>query len=188
MIIVSELKKVFGHHSISVLNGGLPAWEKIDGPTETGPPSPVEPKNYKVPSIDKNLIRNYEQVLSNARAIENGQEGALVIDARPYARFTGEAPEPRAGLSSGAMPGSISIAFNQLVESGKLLDDDKLRHVFESNGVDISKDIITSCGSGITASILYFALDRIGAKHVAVYDGSWTEYAAQKDAIIVKKQ
>ncbi|GAN05060.1 3-mercaptopyruvate sulfurtransferase [Mucor ambiguus] len=178
--------KAFGHDSISVLNGGLPAWEKADGPVETGPPEPVEPQVYKVSHINKDIVRDYETVLSNARNIQQGKDGAQVLDARPYARFTGEAPEPRIGLSSGHMPGSISVAFNEVVESGEMLDDDKLRKVFESKGVDVDKEIITSCGSGITASILYLALERIGARKLAVYDGSWTEYAAKGDALIIK--
>ncbi|KAI7890865.1 Rhodanese-like domain-containing protein [Mucor mucedo] len=180
--------KAFGHNSISVLNGGLPLWEKSNGPIESGTPEPVAAKHYKTPKLNHDLVRDYQQVLNNARNIQNGQSGAQVIDARPHPRFTGEAPEPREGLSSGAMPGSINIPFGQVIQSGQMLDDDKLRHVFESNGVDISKDIITSCGSGITASILYLALERIGARHLAVYDGSWTEYASKDDCIIVKKQ
>lgn len=142
-------QKAFGHDSISVLNGGLPAWEKADGPVETGPPEPVKPQVYKVSRVNKDIVRNYETVLANARDIQQGKQGAQVLDARPYARFTGEAPEPRIGLSSGHMPGSISVAFNEVVESGEMLDDDKLRKVFESKGVDVDKEIITSCGNSI---------------------------------------
>lgn len=184
----SKHKKVFGHDAISVLNGGLSLWEKTGGAIETGEPKAIKPKTYKVPKINKDLVRDYQTVLANARSIQNGgQSGVQILDARPYARFTGDQPEPRPELSSGHMPGSISVAFNEVVESGQMLDDDSLRQVFEGKGVDINKEIITSCGSGITASILYLALERIGAKHLAVYDGSWTEYAGQKDAIIVKK-
>lgn len=168
------------------MNGGLPLWEKTGGPIETGQPKSVEPKKYKVPKINYDLVRDYKQVLKNAQQIQEGQSGAQVLDARPYPRFTGEAPEPREGLSSGHMPGSISVAFNEVVQSGEMLSDEELRKVFKSKGVDLSKDIITSCGSGITASILYLALERIGARHLAVYDGSWTEYAGKDDSIIVK--
>lgn len=124
----------------------MPLWEELDGPIETGQPQPVASKKYKVPKINTNLVRDYQAVLENARNIENGKGGAQVLDARPYARFTGEAPEPRAGLSSGHMPGSISVAFNEVVQSGEMLNNEQLRQVFESKGVDISKDIITSCG------------------------------------------
>lgn len=129
------------------MNGGLPAWEKVDGPLETGAPEPVEPKLYKVSHVNKDIVRDYQTVLANARSIQQGKDGAQVLDARPYARFTGEAPEPRIGLSSGHMPGSISVAFNEVVESGEMLNDDKLRKVFESKGVDVDKQIITSCGN-----------------------------------------
>ncbi|KAI9475434.1 MAG: Rhodanese-like domain-containing protein [Benjaminiella poitrasii] len=188
--------KVFGHKSVSVLNGGLPLWEKIDGPIEHGQPAPVEAKNYAVPTINKDLVRDYQYVLNNAREVlqeemanhDRHKVATQVLDARPYPRFTGEAPEPREGLSSGHMPGSISVAFNEVLNSatGEMLNDEELRKVFEAKGVDLSKEIIASCGSGITASILYLALERIGAQHLAVYDGSWTEYALKKDSIIIK--
>lgn len=180
--------KAFGHDAVSVLNGGLPLWEKTGGAIETGQPKEVEPKKYKVPKINHDLVRDYKQVLKNARQIQEGGSGAQVLDARPYPRFTGEAPEPREGLSSGHMPGSISVAFNEVIQSGEMLSDEELRKVFESKGVDLSKEIVTSCGSGITASILYLALERIGARHLAVYDGSWTEYAGKEDSLIVKSK
>ncbi|KAI8886083.1 Rhodanese-like protein [Backusella circina FSU 941] len=176
--------KAFGHESVSVLNGGLPIWEKDSGPTESGEPTPIQPATYHPSPINTDLVRDYQQVLANAKKQE-----AIVLDARPNARFTGEAPEPRAGLSSGHMPSSISVAFNEVIDpqTGAMLDDEKLHKVFvEQKGVDLSRPIITSCGSGITASILYLALERIGAKNLAVYDGSWTEYAAKPDAIIIK--
>lgn len=101
---------------------------------------------YKVPSINHDLVRDYAQILKNAQQIQQGHSGAQVLDARPYPRFTGEAPEPREGLSSGHMPGSISVAFNEVVQDGQMLSDDQLKKVFESKGVDTSKDIVTSCG------------------------------------------
>ena len=170
------------------MNGGLPLWEKENGQIETNAPEPVQAKTYKVPKINQALVRDYAQVLQNAKNIQDGKSGAQVLDARPYPRFTGEAPEPRQGLSSGHMPGSISVAFNEVVQSGEMLSDDQLRKVFESKGVDTSKEIVTSCGSGITASILYLALERIGAQNLAVYDGSWTEYAGKSDALINKSK
>ncbi|KAI9488870.1 Rhodanese-like domain-containing protein [Zychaea mexicana] len=174
--------KAFGHQNVSILNGGLPKWLKEGRPTESGE-TKVTPAKYAVPTLNKQLVRDYAQVLENAR---RGGKPAQVLDARPNPRFTGEAPEPRPGLSSGHMPGSISVPFNVVIEDGQLLDSEKLREVFESRGVDLSKEIVTSCGSGITASTLYVALEQAGAKNVAVYDGSWTEYADKKDSIIEK--
>ncbi|KAI9249314.1 Rhodanese-like domain-containing protein [Sporodiniella umbellata] len=176
--------KVFGHRSVSVLNGGLPAWIKGGEPTETGDLKNIKKKHYKIPTLNSKLVRDYHAMLSNAYKAQKGsQEAIQVLDARPYPRFTGEAPEPRQGLSSGHMPGSLSVNFNELIDAeGKLLSDDSLNEVFKDKGVDISKDITTSCGSGITASILYFALERLGAQNVSVYDGSWTEYAGKEGA------
>ncbi|KAI8140440.1 Rhodanese-like domain-containing protein [Fennellomyces sp. T-0311] len=176
--------KAFGHQNISVLNGGLQKWIKEGRPTETGATN-FSAVKYAVPTLNKQLVRDYAQVLENAR---QGGKPAQVLDARPHARFTGEAPEPRPGLSSGHMPGSISIPFNVVIQDGELLDTEKLRDIFVSRGVDLDKEIVTSCGSGITASTLYFALEQVGAKNVAVYDGSWTEYADKKDSIIEKDQ
>ncbi|KAG1268875.1 hypothetical protein G6F68_000727 [Rhizopus microsporus] len=176
--------KAFGHDTVSVLNGGLPAW---DGPTESGVPEKVREKHYKVPTINAQIVRDYPTILANARKAQSNEDYIQVLDARPYARFTGQAPEPREGLSSGHMPGSISVPFGEVVgPDGKLYDDEKLKQIFQAKGVDLSKEIITSCGSGITASILFMALERAGAKNLAVYDGSWTEYASRNDAIIIK--
>ncbi|KAG0172687.1 hypothetical protein DFQ28_009665 [Apophysomyces sp. BC1034] len=179
--------KAFGHKQVSVLNGGLPKWIREKRPIESGPLSKVEHVKYSVPQLDTKLVRDYQYVLQNAKLSQtNASHAALVLDARPNPRFTGEAPEPRPGLSSGHMPGSISVPFGQVINEGELLSDDELRQLFLSRGVDFDKEIVTSCGSGITASVLYFALERLGAKNIAVYDGSWTEYADKKDSIIVK--
>jgi thiosulfate/3-mercaptopyruvate sulfurtransferase len=85
--------------------------------------------------------------LDNARKAQNGSNAFQVLDARPYARFTGEAAEPRVGLSSGHMPGSISVAFNEVIgPDGQFYDDQKLCQIFQEKGVDLSKEIVTSCG------------------------------------------
>lgn len=82
-----------------------------------------------------------------------------MLDARPYARFTGQAPEPREGLSSGHMPGSISVPFNEVVgPDGKLYDDEKLKQIFQGKGVDLSKEIITSCGKSINFRLLHLLI------------------------------
>ena len=134
--------QAFGHHNVSVLNGGLPKWVKEGRPTESGE-AKVSAVKYSVPTLNKQLVRDYAQVLENAR---QGGKLAQVLDARPNARFTGEAPEPRPGLSSGHMPGSISVPFNVVIQVGELLDSEKLREVFLSRGVDLDKEIVASCG------------------------------------------
>ncbi|ORY93571.1 Rhodanese-like domain-containing protein [Syncephalastrum racemosum] len=175
--------KAFGHQDVAVLQGGLPRWETEKRPLESGDPSPVQAVEYKVPQLNVQLVRDYEQVLANAK---QGGKPAQVLDARPNPRFTGEAPEPRPGLSSGHMPGSFSVPFNEVVQDGDLLAPEDLRRIFEGKGIKLDGEIVASCGSGITASILYMALERAGANRIAVYDGSWTEYADRKESLIEK--
>lgn len=164
-----------------MLQGGLPRWEAEKRPLESGDPSAVQAVNYKVPELNAQIVRDYEQVLANAK---QGGKPAQVLDARPNPRFTGEAPEPRPGLSSGHMPGSFSVPFNEVVQGGDLLAPEELRRVFEGKGIKLDGEIVASCGSGITASILYMALERAGAKNIAVYDGSWVSGDISREEIM----
>ncbi|NRA88687.1 MAG: hypothetical protein HRU28_15160 [Rhizobiales bacterium] len=110
-----------------------------------------------------------------------------VIDARSAGRFSGKDPEPRANLSSGHMPNSFNMPFNKLADAnGCLLDKATIKALFADSNLDLDKPIVTTCGSGVTAANLCFALDYIGIKDVTLYDGSWTEYAAHADSIIIK--
>lgn len=129
--------------------------------------------------------------------VQDKDNKITVIDARPAARFTGASPEPRAGLSSGHMPGAKNVPFMELfdMQTGELYGDEHLLAAFTRAGVDIKqlretsgpgKEVILSCGSGVSASVLYFALERLGVKHLAVFDGSWTEYASRPESPIVK--
>lgn len=141
--------QAFGHENVSVLNGGLPKWIKDGYPTESTEPK-VEPATYQVPEINQNLVWNYDAVLENAR--QQGKN-AQVLDARPGPRFTGQVPEPRPGLSSGHMPGSISLPFDELIKDGSLMDQEKLRQVFQSKHVDLEKPIVASCGKSFFFSL-----------------------------------
>jgi len=121
----------------------------------------------------------------------NSSNYEQVIDARPGSRFSGIDPEPRPGLPSGHMPHSINIPFNTVIDPSTrttLLDEDSLKKLFESKNLDLNRPIVLTCGSGITASTLYFALEKAGAKNLAVYDGSWTEYANKEGSPIVGKK
>jgi thiosulfate/3-mercaptopyruvate sulfurtransferase len=106
---------------------------------------------------------------------------AQVVDARSAERFAGTAPEPRPGLPSGHMPGALNVPSTKLVENGRLIEPDRIAAAFAQAGVDVEKPVITTCGSGVTAAILWFALDAIGREPRALYDGSWTEWASRPD-------
>ncbi|ORZ26687.1 rhodanese family protein [Lobosporangium transversale] len=185
--------KAFGHEKVSILNGGFKAWTAAGYPIEKGEAN-ITPKNYAVPTLNKNRIKYYDQVLE---IVKSNNDKITIIDARPAARFTGAAPEPRTGLSSGHMPGAKNVPFMELsdLETGELYNNEHLLAAFKRAGVNVQqlkdtavegKEIILTCGSGVTASALYFALEKLGVNHLAVFDGSWTEYASRPESIIVK--
>ena len=171
--------RAMGYARVYVLDGGLRKWMAEGRPVEAGE---VYPRAVEVaPAFDPGLVRNAAEV----RAIlDDGS--ARMVDARSAARFTGEAPEPRAGLRSGHMPGAASLPWEQVVaQDGTLRPADELKAVFKGAGVDLGTPIVTTCGSGVTASVLALALARLGLDRTAVYDGSWTEWGGLPDTPIV---
>jgi thiosulfate/3-mercaptopyruvate sulfurtransferase len=165
---------MFGHKDVRVLDGGLPAWIKA-GQAVTASPVVYPRSKYTATSARSAKAALADVLRAQGSAQPNNVQ---IVDARPSGRFYGTAPEPRRGLASGHMPGAINVPF------GSLRTDDKsfkplseIAQLF--NGVDIFAPIITSCGSGITAAGLAFQLARLGAKNIAVYDGSWSEYGAK---------
>jgi thiosulfate/3-mercaptopyruvate sulfurtransferase len=171
--------RAMGHEDVAVLDGGLPKWLADGLPTEDGPAAPQE--RHFTPRIQADIIRSLDQMKT---IVETGRE--QIIDARAAGRFTGEVPEPRAGLRGGHMPGARNIPLSALLApDGTMLPADKLAGVFEAAGVDISKPIVSTCGSGITASVVALALARLGRPRSAVYDGSWTEWGGLADTAIV---
>lgn len=172
--------RLMGKMDIAVLDGGLPKWQAEGRDIEDLPPV-VRDRHITV-QRQSGLVKDVTQVASASKLAETE-----IIDARAAMRFTGEAPEPRAGLRSGHIPNSKNVPFGTLLtENGTMKGPDALRAVFEAAGVDLSKPAITTCGSGVTAAILSLGLERIGHRNHALYDGSWSEWGMYDDLPIAK--
>ncbi|HEY6896467.1 MAG TPA: 3-mercaptopyruvate sulfurtransferase [Rhodocyclaceae bacterium] len=170
------LFRLFGHQRVSVLDGGLPKWLAEGRSSERGPVDAVTVADYR-PALRATLLRGLGDMLAN---LQSQQE--LVLDARSRGRFDGSAPDPRPSLPSGHIPGSRSLPYGELLNpDGTLLAVDALRAKFVAAGVDGSRPLVCSCGSGLTATVLALGLEVAGLGSAAVYDGSWTEWAAQPD-------
>ena len=167
--------RLMGHDDVFVLDGGLPHWTAQGRAVEVGWPRPGR-GNFKA-RPEPELLRNLDTV-----ACELTAGASQVLDARPAARFAGAAPEPRPNLRSGHMPGALNVPWTSVVTTEGLLETpERIRSVLQSAGVDLTKPITTSCGSGISAAVLALALARIGRWDVAVYDGSWAEWGGRDD-------
>lgn len=168
-----------GHDDVVVLDGGLPKWLAEGRQTDDMPPIPRE-RHFTV-RRQANLVRDKAQMQEKVAS-----KVAQILDARSPGRFAGTEPEPRPNLPSGHMPGAINVPFSSLLTPDKtMLDPQDLAHVFKAAGVDLSKRIVTTCGSGVTASVVALGLARLGLWDVPVYDGSWSEWAADPTNPIV---
>jgi thiosulfate/3-mercaptopyruvate sulfurtransferase len=167
--------RVFGHDAVFVLDGGLPRWRAEGRTVEAGSPTP-RPRRFTA-RLRRSLVRDLAGMRQNVTTRK-----AQVLDARSRGRFAGTEPEPRAGLRGGHIPGSFNLPYDELYEKdGTMLPADALRTKFEAAGLDLTRPVVTSCGSGITASVLALGLHVIGRPDVAVYDGSWTEWGGRDD-------
>lgn len=168
--------RVMGVEDVVVLNGGLPKWKSEGHPLEEGATPPTSERHF---TARKNsaLVRDVADVRA---ASDTGTE--QIVDARSAARFAGDAPEPRAGLRSGHIPGSLNVPYDVLLnEDGTFKSPPQIRAVFDAAGLNNGKPVVTTCGSGVTASILSLALAIIGRADTAVYDGSWTEWGGNEE-------
>lgn len=162
--------KIFGARDVVILDGGFPQWLAEGRPVEEDTPRRREPRSFTA-RLDNTAVADAEDV---ARAVAS--KTVQVVDARAADRFRGEAPEPRPGLKSGHIPGSLNLPSSQLVSDGRLKEPEEIVGLFRDAGVDLEKPSIMSCGSGVSAVILSTALETIGKPAKAIYDGSWSEW------------
>jgi thiosulfate/3-mercaptopyruvate sulfurtransferase len=168
---------IMGAGDVVILEGGLPKWIAEGRPVSSD--VPVRNPRTFMPSFRPTLVYDLDKVRSEVAS------GAVqLVDARPAARFRGEAPEPRSWVKSGHVPGSFSVPSMDLIADGRLKDAKQLRVAFASSGVDLDRPIVTSCGSGVNAATLNLALQILGVEDAALYDGSWTEWGARDDLAI----
>jgi thiosulfate/3-mercaptopyruvate sulfurtransferase len=167
--------RVFGHNQVSVLDGGFRKWRSEGRPLDRG--TPVFPLGKFSAWLDRSAVRDLAAMRANLT-----HKAEQVVDLRPSGRFRGTEPEPRPGLRSGHLPGSINLPFTELVNpDGTILPPQSLRRRLEAAGIDLSQPIIATCGSGTSACNLVLGLALLGHRDVAVYDGAWTEWGGQSD-------
>ena len=170
----------YGAGDVRLLDGGMAKWKAEGRPLETGAPKAPTPATFTA-KIDTGRIADLDAVVS---VLASG--AATVVDARSAERFRGEVPEPRAGLRGGHMPGAKNVPWSAVVGAdGRLADEASLGAAFA--GVDLGRPIVTSCGSGVSAAILWMALEAIGVPRakLALYDGSWSEWGASQSTAVV---
>ena len=167
--------RTMGARDVHILDGGLAAWIQAGLPVESAEVQRAAASFHA--RLEGGAVRDFAQI--QGLIAEHGQ----ILDARSPARFNGTAPEPRAGVRSGHMPGATNVHYAELAEDGRFKSAEKLGGVFAAKGVDLTRPITTTCGSGVTAAVVLLAAEIAGAKQVSLYDGSWAEYGSRPEAV-----
>jgi len=170
--------RTMGVYQVYLLDGGLDRW-KAEGRPVTSEPTRIAPCVFHA-TFDAARVAGIDEV---RRIVDDGS--AQIADARPAGRFQGVDPEPRPGVRGGHMPGARNVPASSLSEGGSLLPLDRLRATLSEAGIDLSRPVVTSCGSGVTAATIALALESLGHTDTRLYDGSWTEWGSQADTPVV---
>jgi thiosulfate/3-mercaptopyruvate sulfurtransferase len=166
--------KLFGAQDVKILSGGLPKWKAEGRELQQGPV--LRPAQNFTVRFDAAGVVNAQDVAAVAKS-----GSTQILDARSAARFQGKEAEPRAGVRPGHIPGSLNLPWRDVVAGGTLRPAPELAAAFAKAGLDLSRPVVTTCGSGVTAAILLLALAAAGKTDVRLYDGSWTEWGARQD-------
>jgi thiosulfate/3-mercaptopyruvate sulfurtransferase len=165
--------RIFGMREVAVLDGGLPKWKAEGRPLEEGPIQ-RQPRHFTA-RFDHGAVASLTDVQRQLKA------GVQVVDTRSPTRFSGEEPEPRPGVRSGHIPGSLNLPYRDLARDGRLAPRAELEKKIAEAGIDLTAPITATCGSGVTAPMLALALESLGRRSVPVFDGSWTEWGTRQD-------
>jgi thiosulfate/3-mercaptopyruvate sulfurtransferase len=153
----------------------LAKWKAEGRPLESGKPA-IRHRHFTVWKNEK-VVRTKAQILAN---LESGAE--QLMDARGAARFTGEEGDPRPNVAKGHIPGSLNLPYGQMFNpDGSWKQGDALRAAFDAAGIDLTRPLVATCGSGLTAATLVFGAHLLGKEDVALYDGSWSDWGSDPD-------
>ena len=169
--------RLMGAQHVAVLDGGFPKWKAEGRAVETSAPQAPSPVTFKA-IYDGDAVASLEDVRA---ALGSPTQ---ILDARGAGRFNAKVPEPRPGMRGGHMPGALNLPFDHLLNADKTMKGGPaLEAAFQEVGLDLSRPVITTCGSGVTAAILTLGLNLLG-KSARLYDGSWSEWGSREDTPI----